>query len=223
MEKVAELKNVSKQYPSGDEIITALDKASFEVFKKQLVLILGPSGSGKTTMLLLLGGIEEPSSGDIFINDINLGNLKDDERTRLRLHHIGFVFQNINLIKPMSILENVAFPALLSMKNREKAEARAREMIEKVGLAKKVKSFPGELSGGEQQRIGVARALVGDPDILLCDEPTASLDGKSLEVVMEELKRSSEEGKAVLVVSHDTRLEKYADKIINVIDGKLKE
>ena len=151
-----------------------------------------------------------------------LSSLKDKEKTALRLHNIGFVFQNINLIKPLTIQENVEFPARLAMGNSGKAAKAAVSMIKKVGLEDKLHAFPAELSGGQQQRIAIARALVTNPGIVLCDEPTASLDGESLKVVMEELRKTADDGKAVIVVSHDQRLEPYADRIIKVIDGTIR-
>ncbi|MFW5645636.1 MAG: ABC transporter ATP-binding protein, partial [Bacteroidota bacterium] len=187
----------------------------------ELVLIIGPSGSGKTTLLLVLGGIVMPTSGEVELRGKNITRMSDNERTSMRLQNVGFVFQNINLIKPLNILENVSFPARLSTNDGEKSKKRATELIENVGLEKKKNAFPEELSGGEQQRIGIARALATDPQILLCDEPTASLDSDSLKTVMNELKKSANNGKAVLVVSHDKRLEDYADKIIEVTDGEI--
>ncbi len=222
MEKAAELIDVKKVYPSGNEELTALKNTSFSINKNELVLVIGPSGSGKTTMLLLLGGITSPTSGEVIIMGNKLSTLKDKEKTALRLHNIGFVFQNINLIKPLTIKENVEFPARLVMGKSAMASDAAVSMIKKVGLEDKLNSFPAELSGGQQQRIGIARALVTDPAIVLCDEPTASLDGESLKVVMEELRKSADEGKAVIVVSHDQRLEPYADRIIKVIDGTIR-
>lgn len=222
MEPAARIKKVSKLYPSGDKEITALKDTSLEMNRGELMLIIGPSGSGKTTLLLVTGGIIEPSTGDVFIGDHNLKGLSEKRKTLLRLQNIGFVFQNINLIEPLKIIENVAFPARLLYGERTKANKVAAEMIEKVGLRDKIDSYPNDISGGEQQRIAVARALVTDPSILLCDEPTASLDGDSLKTIMKELKMSAEEGKAVVVVSHDRRLEEYSDRIIEVIDGKIK-
>ncbi|MFP4470432.1 MAG: ABC transporter ATP-binding protein [Bacteroidales bacterium] len=222
MDTIVWLKNVIKKYPSGDKEITALNETSLEVNGKELMLIIGPSGSGKTTLLLILGGIEAPTSGEVTFKDRKLNELSEDERTDLRLHNIGFVFQNINLIKPLKIVENVSFPARMVHDDTKKARQIAEEVVKKIGLGEKLNNYPEELSGGEQQRIAVARALVTNPSLLLCDEPTASLDKDSLDTVMKELKKSAEDGKAVVVVSHDKRLEDYADRIIEVVDGKIK-
>lgn len=213
---------MTKTFPSGDKQITALRDTTLEMNRGELILIIGPSGSGKTTLLLVTGGIIDPSSGEVLIGDRKLKDLSEKQKTLLRLQNIGFVFQNINLIEPLKIIENVAFPARLLYGERGKANKIASEMIEKVGLSDKIDSYPNDISGGEQQRIAVARALVTDPSILLCDEPTASLDSDSLKTIMRELKRSAEEGKAVVVVSHDRRLEEYSDRIIEVIDGRIK-
>lgn len=222
MAVIASLKNVVKKFPSGDTEITALEDINIEINEGELVLIIGPSGSGKTTLLLILGGIVEPTSGEVFVKDQNITHLKDNERTQMRLHNVGFVFQRINLIKPLKVIENVSFPARLVYNDKARALELAEKAIESVGLSGKKNNFPGEISGGEQQRIGVARALVTDPPMLLCDEPTASLDSESLKTVMKELRKSADNGKAVVVVSHDNRLEEYTDKIIEVIDGKIK-
>jgi len=222
MKPAARINKVTKTFPSGDKQITALRDTTLEMNRGELILIIGPSGSGKTTLLLVTGGIIDPSSGEVLIGDRKLKDLSEKQKTLLRLQNIGFVFQNINLIEPLKIIENVAFPARLLYGERGKANKIASEMIEKVGLSDKIDSYPNDISGGEQQRIAVARALVTDPSILLCDEPTASLDSDSLKTIMRELKRSAEEGKAVVVVSHDRRLEEYSDRIIEVIDGRIK-
>ena len=221
MAEIASLNNVVKKFPSGDTEITALDKTSIDINEGEMMLVIGPSGSGKTTLLLIIGGILRPTSGEVKVKGHNITEMEDQERTQMRLQNIGFVFQNINLINPLKVIENVAFPAELVLNDRSKARSKAAEMIDNVGLGHKQENFPEELSGGEQQRIGVARALVTDPSVLLCDEPTASLDSDSLETVMEELRKSADNGKAVVVVSHDKRLEKYTDKIIEVTDGKI--
>ncbi len=221
MEIIAKIEKVVKKYPSGVTEITALKETSIEIKKGELILIIGPSGSGKTTLLLILGGIVMPTSGKVEIKGKNITQMSENERTTMRLHNIGFVFQNINLIKPLKILENVSFPVWLLNNDPDKSKKMAEEIIDSMGLGKKKYAFPDELSGGEQQRIGVARALVTNPSILLCDEPTASLDGDSLKTVMNELRKSADRGKSILVVSHDKRLEDYADKIIEVTDGKI--
>ncbi len=223
MNQVARLENVTKEYPSGNEVIHALRETTLDLNRNELVLIIGPSGSGKTTLLLILGGIVEPTSGEVTVEGNQIRGMGRNEKTSMRLQHIGFVFQRINLISPLNSIENVAFPARLRYGSRRRAREEARRAIQKVGLESKLHAFPDELSGGEQQRIAVARALVTDPSMMLCDEPTASLDRESMETVMRELKGLAGSGKSVVVVSHDKRLEEYSDRIIEVIDGKIKE
>jgi len=187
--------------------------------KKELTLIIGPSGSGKTTLLSLLGCVIFPTTGEVFIDNLLVNNLSDKELARVRLKKIGFVFQNFNLLAPLNVLENVMHPLKLSGTGKKEAKLKAEEALKKVNMESRVKSLPKNLSGGEQQRVAIARALVTEPSIMLCDEPTASLDIRSVGIVMEELKMLSDSGKAVIVVTHDLRLKPFADRIIYVNNG----
>lgn len=218
---VASVEAASKRYKSGDGEITALYETSLQMKSGELVLIIGPSGSGKTTLLSLLGCVIYPSSGKVMVEGINTTGLSEVELAKVRLNSIGFVFQNFNLVAPLTALENVMFP--LKLQNIPAAEARKRALaaLEGVGLAERANFKPRQLSGGQQQRVSIARALVTNPALLLCDEPTASLDSKSLVTVMEELKKLSAQGKAVAVVTHDPRLKEYADKTIYVENGRV--
>lgn len=218
---VASVEAASKRYKSGDGEITALQETSLEMKSGELVLIIGPSGSGKTTLLSLLGCVIYPSSGKVTVEGINTTGLNEVELAKVRLNSIGFVFQNFNLVAPLTALENVLFP--LNLQNVPAAEAKKRALaaLEGVGLAERANFKPRQLSGGQQQRVSIARALVTNPALLLCDEPTASLDSKSLITVMEELKKLSVQGKAVAVVTHDPRLKEYADKTIYVENGRV--
>ena len=218
--KVAELINVSKNFKSGDTIVHALTDANLTVKSNELLLILGPSGSGKTTLLSLLGCVIYPTSGEVYLNDICTNNLSDDELSNLRLHNIGFVFQGINLIAPLTSLQNVLFPLQLMQLKEKEAVQKAETALDMVGMSDRLHFEPKELSRGQQQRVAVARALVTDPPLILCDEPTASLDQKNIDVVMEELKLLAlERNKAIVVVTHDIRLKSYADKIIELENG----
>lgn len=221
MHTIAEIQAANKIYKSGDTQITALDTTSLKVNTGELMLIIGPSGSGKTTLLSLLGCVIYPTTGKVVINGIDTNTLNSRKMARLRLENIGFVFQSFNLIAPLTALENVMFPLkLLGIGNNE-ANKRAMAALERVGMADKKRSLPRQLSGGQQQRVSIARALVTNPPILLCDEPTASLDTKSVAVVMEELVQLSKSDKAVVIVTHDYRLKEYADKTIEVENGKV--
>lgn len=216
---VASLKNAKKEYKSGDTLITALDSSSIDIFSDELTLVMGPSGSGKTTLLSLLGSVIYPSSGEVIIDDQVVSDFPEKKLADIRLSKIGFVFQQFNLLQPLTSLENVLQPLVLQKTDRKTALRLAKDSLRKVNMADKMNSLPKNLSGGQKQRVAIARALVTDPPILLCDEPTASLDSKSASFVMEELRTLASGGKAVVVVTHDLRLRKYADRIIYVEEG----
>jgi putative ABC transport system ATP-binding protein len=219
MEKVASLKGASKEYRTGDTIINALQPSTFDMHSKELTLIIGPSGSGKTTLLSLIGCVIFPTSGEVYIKDRLITGLSDKELASIRLNNIGFVFQGFNLLTPLNALENVMQPLLLMKIDRKTAKEKAIDALDKVNMTDRQKSLPKNLSGGQQQRVAIARALVTNPSIILCDEPTAALDLKSINIVMEELKMLSDTGKSVAVVTHDIRLTNYADRIIYVRNG----
>jgi putative ABC transport system ATP-binding protein len=223
MEIVASLRNANKQYKTGDTVITALHPATVDFRRNELTLIVGPSGSGKTTLLSLLGCVVYPTSGEVIINGVNTTNLSQKALARIRLNNIGFVFQSFNLLAPLNGLENVMQPLRLMGMSGRKAKERALEALEKVNMLDRMKNLPRKLSGGQQQRVAIARALVTDPSILLCDEPTAALDVKSISIVMEELKMLSDTGKSVAVVTHDMRLKPFADRIIYVNNGRVSD
>jgi putative ABC transport system ATP-binding protein len=219
MEIAASIKGASKEYKTGDTVITALQPTTFDFIKNELTLIIGPSGSGKTTLLSLLGCVIFPTTGEVYIDNLLVNNLSDRELASVRLKNIGFVFQNFNLLAPLNALENVMQPLRLSGESKKEAKLKAEEALKKVNMEGRVRSLPKNLSGGEQQRVAIARALVTQPSIMLCDEPTASLDIRSVGIVMEELKMLSESGKSVIVVTHDLRLKPFADRIIYVNNG----
>jgi putative ABC transport system ATP-binding protein len=219
MEIAASIRGASKEYRTGDTIITALQPTTFDFLKHELALIIGPSGSGKTTLLSLVGCVIFPTTGEVFINNLPVKNLSEAELARVRLKHIGFVFQNFNLLAPLNALENVMHPLRLAGIGSGEARHKAEDALVKVNMQDRMKSLPKNLSGGQQQRVAIARALVTDPSIMLCDEPTASLDIRSAGIVMEELKMLSASGKSVVVVTHDLRLRPFADRIIYVNNG----
>ncbi|MCU0459655.1 MAG: ABC transporter ATP-binding protein [Bacteroidales bacterium] len=223
MEIAASVIGASKEYRTGDTVITALQPTTFDFRKNELTLIIGPSGSGKTTLLSLLGCVVFPTTGEVVVDNIQAKDLSEPELARLRLRHIGFVFQNFNLLSPLNALENVMQPLRLTGLRAGEARMRAEEALGKVDMLDRMKSLPKNLSGGQQQRVAIARALVTEPSIMLCDEPTASLDIRSAGIVMEELRMLASSGKAVVVVTHDLRLRKYADRIIYVDNGVASE
>jgi putative ABC transport system ATP-binding protein len=220
---IAELKGASKEYKMGDQTIVALQPTDFVVNDKELLLIIGPSGSGKTTLLSLIGCVIYPSKGDLTVDGRDVNKMNEKQLALLRLNTIGFVFQNFNLIAPLSAEDNVLLPLQLQRVPSKEAKQRTVSALEKVGMTDRRKNLPKQLSGGQQQRIAIARALVTNPKIILCDEPTASLDKDSVIVVMKELKALAENGKAVVVVTHDPRLKEYAHRIVEVKNGTVTE
>lgn len=218
---IAELIGASKKFKLGGKEIVALQQTDLEIKKSELLLIVGPSGSGKTTLLSLVGCVLYPTEGCVCIRGTNTKDLSDKELARLRRKEIGFVFQQFNLIAPLNSEENIRVPLSLNKFSRDKINEKVERAFKLVGMEERRKSLPKQLSGGEQQRVAIARALVTDPSIILCDEPTASLDVDSIDVVLSELRHLADSGKAVAVVTHDTRLEKYADKVIFLQNGKI--
>ena len=220
---VAELIGASKKFKSGNIEIIALQRTDLKLRKGELLLIIGPSGSGKTTLISLLGCVLYPTEGCVCINEINTKDLNEKKLAKLRREKIGFVFQNFNLVAPLSAEENIKIPLVLNKLPKDVIKQKVHKALEWVELGNRRRSIPKQLSGGEQQRVAIARALVSDPSIILCDEPTASLDSRSIEVILQELRGLADAGKAVAVVTHDPRLEKYADLIIHLENGKITE
>jgi putative ABC transport system ATP-binding protein len=216
---IAELKSAGKEYQTGDQTIVALQPTSLQLNEGELLLIIGPSGSGKTTLLSLLGCVIYPSQGDLYVDGQHVNQLKANQLAKLRLDTIGFVFQQFNLLAPLTAEENVAMPLKLQGVSGAEIKKRVSKALETVGMTDRRKNLPKQLSGGQQQRIAIARALVTNPKIILCDEPTASLDKNSFSIVMEELKALARQGKSVAVVTHDPRLQKYADRAVEVKNG----
>jgi putative ABC transport system ATP-binding protein len=218
---VAELIGASKVFKTGGIEIVALDTSDLKINRGELLLISGPSGSGKTTLLSLIGCVLYPTRGCVCIQGVDTKDLNERQLAHLRRTYIGFVFQNFNLISPLSAEENIRVPLILNKLPKALRREKTEKALDLVGLKDRRKSLPKQLSGGEQQRVAIARALVGDPTIVLCDEPTASLDADSMEIVLKELKGLSDAGKAVAVVTHDPRLEGYADRIVYMEHGRI--
>ncbi|WP_080055922.1 ABC transporter ATP-binding protein [Spirosoma aerolatum] len=220
---IAELKQVGKEYRAGDQTIVALQPTTLQLQEGELLLIIGPSGSGKTTLLSLLGCVIYPSYGDLWVDGQHVNKLNQKALARLRLNSIGFVFQNFNLLAPLTAEANVMMPLQLQGVNSSEARDRTEKALQTVGMIDRRKNLPNQLSGGQQQRIAIARALVTNPKLVLCDEPTASLDKDSINVVMQELRTLADNGKSVAVVTHDPRLKPYAHRIVEVDNGAVKE
>ncbi len=216
---VAKLVGAGKEYKAGDSTITALKPSNVELKSGELLLIIGPSGSGKTTLLSLLGCVLYPSFGEVWIGKEKINELSESQLAKLRLQKIGFIFQRFNLIAPLTALENVMMPLVLQGLSEKEAKLKAIVALDKVGMKQRMNNLSNDLSGGQQQRVAIARALVTNPAMMLCDEPTASLDLASAGIVMRELKELAKTGKAVAVVTHDARLRPFADRIVYVLDG----
>ena len=223
MSIAARLDEAGKTYITGDSPVVALQPSTIEFRKGELTLIVGPSGSGKTTLLSLLGCVIYPTQGDVWLEDTRVNSLSENRLAEIRLNRIGFVFQGFNLLAPLNGLENVMQPLLMKGISHKEARSKALDLLNDFGLGKRIKDLPRNLSGGQQQRIAIARALVTDPGIILCDEPTASLDHKSTIQVMDNLSSLKRKDCAVIIVTHDIRLEKYADRTIYVTDGHISE
>lgn len=219
--KAIELKNVKKSFKDGDETIEALKETNFSVDKGEFVAIIGPSGSGKSTLLTITGGLQSPSSGEIWINGRALNEKKEKARAKVRFEEIGFILQASNLVPFLTVKKQLQ---LVDKVNKAKENRAGLDLLKRLGLEKLVDKYPEELSGGERQRVAIVRALYNDPTIILADEPTASLDTeKAYEVVKILAKEAKEKNKATIMVTHDLRLVDYCDKVYLMEDGRLNE
>jgi putative ABC transport system ATP-binding protein len=217
-----ETRDLTKVYGQGETAVHALDGVSLEIPRGQMVAIMGPSGSGKSTLLHLLGALDTPSSGEILLAGQRYDGLGDGELTRLRRDRIGFVFQFFNLLPSLSAEENVLLPGLIAGRRDDETRSRARALLERVGLEGRAHHLPSELSGGEQQRVSIARALLGEPEIVLADEPTGNLDTRSSGDVLGLLRELNEaEGQTLVLVSHDPAAAATAGRVVFLRDGKV--
>ncbi|HNP72400.1 MAG TPA: ABC transporter ATP-binding protein [Kouleothrix sp.] len=215
-----EAENLTRLYGAGEAAVTALDHASLSVEAREFVAVMGPSGCGKSTLLYLLGGLDRPTSGRVLIEGQSIGELADDDLTRLRRQKIGFVFQSYNLIPMLDAIDNAALPLTLDGAPPDTARARATEWLRKVGLGHRLNSRPDQLSGGQQQRVAVARALVAEPKLVLADEPTGNLDTRSSDEIAALLRQIADDwGRAVVMVTHDAHIASYADRVLFLRDG----
>lgn len=213
---VVEMKDVTRAYTSGDHELKALDGVNLSLEEGKFIVVLGPSGAGKSTLLNLLGGLDSPTSGTITVDGRDISKLSGDELAEYRAEKVGFVFQFYNLIPTLTVYENVALVKELSKNALDPAE-----MISAVGLADHMKNFPAELSGGEQQRVSIARALAKNPKMILCDEPTGALDYQTGKAVLKLLQDTCREtGKTVLIITHNSALTRMADRVIHIRSGQ---
>lgn len=218
---VIELKNVKKVYGKGDAEVEALKGINFQASKGEVVLIMGPSGAGKSTFLTIAGSLQKPTSGQVLVDGKDISDFSSKQRDSLRLNKIGFILQAYNLVPFLSVQEQfVLVDKVKKQNNLSKADL--EKLLKDLGITNLVKNYPDELSGGQQQRAAIARALYANPDVLLADEPTASLDTENVEEVGKLFKKlAKERNKAILLVTHDPRLEKYADHIYEMMDGRM--
>jgi putative ABC transport system ATP-binding protein len=213
-------RNLRKTYHMGLSVVHALDGLDLDVPQNSLTVVMGPSGSGKSTLLYLLGGLDRPTSGSIRIGGRLLDNLDENILALYRRKTVGFIFQSFNLIQSMTALQNVAFPMRFAGVSPRQRKKRAQELLKLVGLEKWSHHRPTELSGGQQQRVAIARALVNDPPLVLADEPTGNLDTTSGFSIMQALSELHLSGRTVVVVTHDSRMERFATHFVHLLDGK---
>jgi putative ABC transport system ATP-binding protein len=213
---------LTKEFGDGDSKVLALRGVDLDVFAGQMTLLVGPSGCGKTTLISIIAGLLDPTGGDVAVLGTDLRRLSGRRLVQFRGAHIGFVFQQYNLLPALTAAENAAVPLLIAGVRRREAVARAAAVLEAVGIGDRARSLPAQLSGGQQQRVAIARALVHEPKLLVCDEPTAALDAHSGHTVMELLRKVAvQPGRAVIVVTHDSRVFEFGDRIAYMSDGQI--
>ncbi|HCF37817.1 MAG TPA: macrolide ABC transporter ATP-binding protein [Thermosipho africanus] len=223
MEIVFEMNQVKKIYKMGDVDVKALDGISFKIKKGEFVIIMGSSGSGKSTTLHIMGCLDKPTSGNVYIDGVDVSKLNDKLLAKIRGEKIGFVFQQFNLLPRLTALENVELPMMYKGVPLKKRRKRAKELLELVGLGDRINHKPTQLSGGQMQRVAIARALANEPSYILADEPTGNLDSKSGEDILEIFKRLNKDGMTVVIVTHDPELELLGNHVIFLRDGKIQE
>jgi len=219
---IIETKDLVKEYPQGESTLRVLKGIDFQVFEGEFTAIMGPSGSGKSTLLNMIGALDKPTSGEVFIRGTDLSTLDDNQLADLRNREIGFIFQFFNLISRMNALKNVELPMAIAGKSRSERRKRAEELLTLVGLEKRMDHRPTQLSGGEQQRVAIARSLTNNPSVLLCDEVTGNLDTKTGDDIMSLLKTlNKEQGKTFVLITHDPQVSQVTDRLIQLRDGEI--
>ena len=223
MEKtpLVEFKDIYKIYKMGDEEVHALDGISFKIYQGEFVAIVGQSGSGKSTCMNIIGCLDVPTSGEYKLNGKDISKYKSNELAEVRNKMLGFIFQQYNLLPKLNVMNNVALPLLYAGKSKSEQKERALEALDRVGLKDKAKNKPSQLSGGQQQRVSIARALAGNPSVILADEPTGALDSKTGREVMEFLKQLHKEGNTIILITHDNSIAAQTERILRITDGKI--
>jgi putative ABC transport system ATP-binding protein len=219
--EIISMKDIVKSYHLGDEEQRVLKEVNLNVYDGEFLSILGPSGSGKTTMMNIIGCLDTPTSGEFFLVDREIAELNEKELAQIRSKEIGFIFQSFHLLPRLNALENVELPLIYSRMPTELRRKRAEEMLVRVGLEDRMYHYPNQLSGGQQQRVAIARALSTNPTILLADEPTGALDQKTGHQIMDLFRELNEEGRTIIMITHDVNIAKNATRTVEIIDGNL--
>jgi putative ABC transport system ATP-binding protein len=221
MTPIIDLRDIYKIYYMGDNEVRAADGVSLKIYKGEFVAIVGQSGSGKSTLMNIIGCLDVPTMGEYYLNGEDVSELDDDEQAYIRNKTLGFIFQQYNLIAKLNVLENVELSLLYAGLSKNKRTELAKHALERVGLSDKLKNYPNQLSGGQQQRVSIARALAGNPSIILADEPTGGLDSKTSREVLDFLKKLNDEGNTIVLITHDQSIAAEAKRVVRIMDGKI--
>jgi len=221
MTPLIEFKDIYKIYHMGDTEVHAIDGISMAIYKGEFVAIVGQSGSGKSTCMNIIGCLDVPTTGQYFLDGRDVSKMNDDEQAEIRNKKLGFIFQQYNLITKLNVLQNVELPLLYAGLSEKEQEERGLASLERVGLREKARNMPAQLSGGQQQRVSIARALAGDPSIILADEPTGALDSRTGKEVLGFLKKLHKEGNTIVLITHDNTIAAQAERVIRIQDGKV--
>ena len=216
-----ELRDIYKIYYMGDEEVHANDGISLKIWRGEFVAIVGKSGSGKSTLMNIIGALDTPTEGEYILGGIDTSEMTDDELAEIRNKMIGFIFQQYNLLPKLNILENVELPLQYAGLGPAERKKKAMESLERVGLQNKWKNMPSQLSGGQQQRVSIARALAGDPSLILADEPTGALDSKTSKEVLNFLKKLNDESNTIVMITHDPSIAMNSKRVVQIMDGKI--
>ena len=220
-EPLIELKDIYKIYRMGDEEVRANDGITLNIYKGEFVAIVGKSGSGKSTLMNIIGALDVPTDGSYYLGGEDVSDMTDDQLAAIRNRMIGFIFQQYNLLPKLNLLENVELPLLYAEVGKEERHDRAMASLERVGLKEKWRNMPNQLSGGQQQRVSIARALAGDPSLILADEPTGALDSRTSREVLDFLKQLNTEGNTIVMITHDNSIAVEAKRVVRIHDGKI--
>ena len=220
-EPLIELKDIYKIYHMGDEDVRANDGITLTIYKGEFVAIVGKSGSGKSTLMNIIGALDVPTDGSYYLGGEDVSDMTDDQLAAIRNRMIGFIFQQYNLLPKLNLLENVELPLLYAGVGREERRDRAMASLERVGLKEKWRNMPNQLSGGQQQRVSIARALAGDPSLILADEPTGALDSRTSREVLDFLKQLNTEGNTIVMITHENSIAVEAKRVVRIHDGKI--